>query len=963
MDAIRRLSPLLLMTLLLVAACQDSTFVHTTAPIRTGSTADADNVPDAGDTGADPEPEPTLPPHRFVVQVSPEAPEAVQWAAEDVRRYFEAMGLEATLDTSLDAVACEPGSGRIVFVGEGVGPTWVHNYQSPQTFAIDEERCEGGVRVELGGADGLLARQYAAYEFLHAVGVRFFHPEQEYVPTSPQWPAQPIVRLHTPDFKVRSVSLHLTHPLELGDAFRNGDESTFEEVRRYIDWQVKNLSSYGKSGVGTGELAGYGRRRGFPREAGLTLHSQQQGSSAIIDPDDPRPWQEQLGEAIDAAMGDDPENYPAHFGFTFNPSEFTEIDDRQALAELTFIADTFAERYPNTRLTCVNHGTKGTPTEHYGIRYYDLPKLAPANLGVRVHPLMFYDLFRPAPVYGNTDFNYLYDFMADQYQIRPLWYFPEAAWWLTFDIAVPLYLPITLEARHRDIQGIKFMLEGKLEGHHVFGTGHEWGYWQNEYCSLRMSADVNYGYRDCLADIASPAGEYAPVVVEVLEKVIDLQIRDILYGDLLPYLVGTDPETEVAAAAGIDFHPLPPAIPDIMAWSEDQTAAWLAHFPPLLEAMAQDYADLVARLNAIEGGLPDGGLPWIDEIRDGIEVTGLRARHALHVYGAAVTFRRSLLTGDQPLRNEADSLLRAATADTEAALAVIARREAGYRYAPLSRSIAGGPDGTEDDNWTVYTYRYLNRTHHATYYTRIDQLVQAAIDGANTPVQVTDALIGPDEQLEARVLDFGLTDVTFDFGDGVTSTERNTTHTYDTPGIYTLAVTGLQGAQPFALSGDVAALAEEHGSTGAVRVLEPSGASLIAGLIPGLIFGRIDAATLAMGFDVRGDGTVALGAWTALEDANDGPLTSVAADAIVPIATSGEVVTQLTVRGARLRFDPEASTATLTGDLPTEDVVNALVEIGGFEASGARGIVAATLGYTVDSLPETVAFVLEYTVP
>ncbi len=37
----------------------------------------------------------------------------------------------------------------------------------------------------------------------------------------------------------------------------------------------------------------------------------------------------------------------------------------------------------------------------------------------------------------------------------------ESAWWLTFDIPVPLYLPITIEARDRDIQGIAFMLEGK----------------------------------------------------------------------------------------------------------------------------------------------------------------------------------------------------------------------------------------------------------------------------------------------------------------------------------------------------------------------------------------------------------------------------------------------------------------------------------------------------------------------
>ena len=58
-----------------------------------------------------------------------------------------------------------------------------------------------------------------------------------------------------------------------------------------------------------------------------------------------------------------------------------------------------------------------------------------------VHPLMFYDLERPAAgVYGNQDFGALLSFIRAQQAERPIVHYPEASWWLTFDLPVPLYL-------------------------------------------------------------------------------------------------------------------------------------------------------------------------------------------------------------------------------------------------------------------------------------------------------------------------------------------------------------------------------------------------------------------------------------------------------------------------------------------------------------------------------------------
>lgn len=911
---------------------------------------------------------PTRWPRRFTVEVSPSAPEAVGWAADDLVLYLGAMGLEAERAEAEGEVSCRRGRGRVVLAGDGLGEAHLESpAPTDQTYRVDETRCGTGSLVVLSGG-GLLGRQYAAYEWLHALGVRFFHPEQDFVPAAPDWPVEPVQREATPAFRFRSTSLHLTHPLELGDLFRLGDERYADEGVRYIDWQVKNLASYGTEGFGEGEHARRGIDRGFPRTAGLSLHGTQQGSRPLVDPDDPRSDEEQIAEGIAAAMDVPADERPEHLSFSFDPTEFTEVDDQDVVREMTFIAETMARDYPDVALMTTNHGTGGEPTPHYGVRYYDLPRFAPANLGVRVHSLMFYDLFRPAPVYGNESFQFLYDFMVDEYLTRRLWHFPEAAWWLTFDIAVPLYLPITIEARSRDIDGISFMLEGLLDGHRVFGTGHEWGYWQNEYCSFRMAADLDYDYHDCLRDITSPMGEAADEVEAVLEEVIALQERDIIYGDILAYLVGTDPETEVAASVGVVFHPLPPSPQEILRWDLDAVEDWNRRMGPALARMDDDYRRLVGRLEAVEELVPLRARPFFDEVLDGVEVTGLRARHGLEVYGAVVLFRESQLRFDRGRAEEAARRLTAAEATTRAALEVIGRREAGYRYRPLDRSIAGGPDGTEDDNWTIYHYRYLSRTHYAYYWSRIDELAADALAGSADAVAVDDALLGPDETLAVLLLDAELEEVAVAFGDGEEASGSGPfDHDYAAPGVYEVTVTAERGGEPYVYEARVAELTEERWTGLSARILEPAGAELIDPVLPGLVFGPIDEGRVAIGFGTDPSGRVAPGLWAEASRAIEPTalLETAPSRLVVPVVnrSTGAAMTSLVIERAVLRLEVEAGPVRLSGELSTEAVVEAIVAIGGFDLEGARNVVADLLGFTPDTLPEAVPFVAEFALP
>jgi hypothetical protein len=913
---------------------------------------------------------PATQPATWTVWVSPDAPWPVGASADDIATELAAMGREVERGEGAPPSECVRGEGHVVLVGETIAGAAIEGAgATDQTWRIHELRCEDAVSlVELAGG-GLLGRQYAAYEWLHHLGVRFFHPEQTYRPEEPAWPEDALEIEHTAPFRWRSVSLHLTHPLELGDAFYGASDETVDEAIRFIDWQVRNGASRGSGGVGSGEHAMRGIDRGFPLGAGFSLHNTQQGGRPLIDPDDPRPVNDQIADAIDTQMNREDGRVPQVFGFTFNPSEFTEIPDTEALDQITFIADYLGEHYPDTIVETINHGTAGEPTATYGVRYFDLPELAPANLGVKVHTLMFYDLFRPAPVYGNDSFQFMYDFMARNYRTRALTYYPESAWWLTFDIAVPLYLPITVEARDRDIQSIAWMLEGKLDGHHVFGSGHEWGYWQNEYCSFRMASDLSIRWRDCFRDITGTMGEVAgPETQAVLEELVLLQERDVIYSGILQYLVGTDPETEVAASVGIDFHPLPPAPAAMLRWDRARVDAFFDREMPLLQRMDADYAALVERLRAVEASVPERGLPFFSEILDGIEATGLRARHAWQVYGSIAMLRDSQLREDPTLLESASDLLADARASTEAALAVIHRREAGYRYSPLDRAIAGGPEGNEDENWTVYRYRYLNRTHHAYYYTRIDALAAATFEGGSDPVTISDAMLAPGESIVVTLLDASFGEPVVSWGDeSAAETEgRRFEHAYAAVGVYPFSIGGRLGAEPFALAGDVASLTTEDHTGFSGVITEPPDVGLIEPVMPGLTFGPIDETRVALGFSAVPEGTVALGAFSVLmrDEASSALLATLPARIEVPVVNRGTGVVQarMTVHDAVLVVEDETSPAVLTGALDTEAVIGAVVAIGGFEPRGARGIVASTLGYTPDTLPERVAFRIEYTI-
>ena len=321
----------------------------------------------------------------------------------------------------------------------------------------------------------------------------------------------PINIVERPDFQSRSIHVHREHPVELlasDDIPKRRDGRVSKTLGRL---ERQNAEHRGwRLGPGPGrDLC----LRPLPRHTGINLANTQQGNRPLIEDDqaDLETEKQAVAEAIRQRIpGNGTSPRAQAMTVLFSPTEFTEANEDETVALLTTIANVVDKEFPDVDLYTINHGTHQKPMPGRGVRFFDLPQFTPSNMGVKVHPLMFYDLERSAAgVYGNEDYKGLLSWTLEQQQHRRIIHYPESSWWLTFDLPVPLFLaPATVEARHHDINLLSPYLakaEGQktgIYGHRLFSSGREWGYWVIDYCASQMAWSVTFDNKDCWHDIA-----------------------------------------------------------------------------------------------------------------------------------------------------------------------------------------------------------------------------------------------------------------------------------------------------------------------------------------------------------------------------------------------------------------------------------------------------------------------------
>jgi hypothetical protein len=633
--------------------------------------------------------------------------------------------------------------------------------------------------VGVAGGDDF-GLQHGIYRLMELTGARFFSYTDTYTPPVGQAvaPAAGFSLRHQPPawLKTRGFAPHLYHPIPLSTAFHEPSPAHLEVLKRYVDWHVQNGQNYMmmpmleldqkhpllplKDGQARFEawlpharaLLEYAHARGVKVAVKLAFANYVSSNAFAINPVTAL-WQsfkldgassrlrrantpaekQAAQEAYDRLLAryrerDRPlieaaiDKYMRapwdEIVWNLGTSEFTPTSDDLTIAWMNDAAAHLQARYPGVETSVRSHVPSQPRSEKYDESYYNLYRFADPAVGAYVHTTHAYGLTDPAPVYGNEDFTHKLEALKRATPERRDIYYPETSYWVAHDVSVPLFLPVYLFNRKRDMDLVKQLPH--LDGHVGFTTGWEWGYWLNDYALARMQSDPDESLESIVAGALGPLGAASEPMAALMIEVMRTQKEQLLDGNMIRHLQGFDTLTDFGARAGEL-----PVVKDLLHGANaqpirlraDQIARWSAaelvrHEQGELAALARmsrAFDDHVQRAEALRAQVPGAGRPLFDELTDGLAINALRTRQVVALQQAAVLARRGKLTGDPALARRAEQLLARARATTAEAEALIRRREARYREAPAYTTARGTSD-------TLWPDRYLTPVHTLKYW-------------------------------------------------------------------------------------------------------------------------------------------------------------------------------------------------------------------------------------------------------
>lgn len=564
---------------------------------------------------------------------------------------------------------------------------------------------DGGLSLAF---DGPLGQCYGLTALLEAGGARFFHPRVHHLPALDFAAVSGVATGRVePEMAVRGLHLHTLHPIEGMYAMLMPSEDHLDRAFEILRWVARNRGNYiqwpglddiqrdpetrAAWAAHCGAIVAKAHEMGLRVGYGVQLFgaSNLQNAFDLVEGADDDVTTS-VTERMAFLQTDPPfDEFSLSFGefFGAEPAEFVEATNRAVEAML--------DAFPDAAINTVIHVGEDQRVDFRGenLIYYFLVKFADPRLIHYVHTVMYYGLFDDAGgAYHHADFA---EHRAHlQQRIRdgaPVAYFPESAYWVAFDVSVPVWLPLYVFMRHRDAAELA-AAGTPLPGHTLFSSGWEWGYWQFDYATLRFNHTLPADWRDLYRDMFTPWGDAGAALAAQTIALADAQYRHLVQGRLGAYLAGRDVFIDLGDMRDII------AQPDRVQLSEvaDLDAAGrtaLADDIAGMEALAAETHAVAEAIDAIDW--PDAS-PWHAEIQDGAWVTAHRAAYI------AALYRVALAAADG---TDHSVPLAAADAAQDAARAVVERRHAALHDAALAeRYRSRGP------NPTLYKFGYL---HHA----------------------------------------------------------------------------------------------------------------------------------------------------------------------------------------------------------------------------------------------------------
>ncbi|MEW5848804.1 MAG: hypothetical protein AB2A00_08315 [Myxococcota bacterium] len=596
---------------------------------------------------------------------------------------------------------------------------------------------DGGVTRLVAYAPDEKNLAFATYALLERLGARFFHPMQELIPArdGAYLPTTLDVTM-TPAMAVRGIHLHLLHPTEYFKPFNEAGEKNLADAKRFVDWLVKTGQNHLQWWIlvsmdlptwlpHAAQILDYAHLRGLTVGSCATLWAGSSLQNAYDLVTDDNLWQEQMSERLAWLFQLPWDQVELGLG------EFLGFQPEELLTWLDFAVAHVAQLRPGAQVSVVNHvgNYENLYMDFRGQRtfFYHLPGYADPRLINSVHTVFWFDLYREWAMYEHENFHLQRDFILAELPERKVRYFPESAYWVTADVDVPAFLPEFIHARWLDIHNLDADIRERglppLDGHVMFSSGHEWGYWMADYLSARALWEPSRPLEDLLGHYASAYGSCASDVASTLRAFMTLQEQYLFDRRLIPYISGEDAHDDFGALSGILTHPRRVQFHELLARDD----AGRAQFEDDVVKPVQELADRIAaeilpRMRPLCAGADETLRPWCAELLDGMEIVELKLRHS-------VALNRAVLDA-AALGDRWEALLGEAEAFRARGAEVIARREAHYRFD--LETLVGAYD-----NPTVYEFGYLRQAHVQCFWTRQELQARMAIVTGVEP-EVTD---------------------------------------------------------------------------------------------------------------------------------------------------------------------------------------------------------------------------------
>jgi hypothetical protein len=559
--------------------------------------------------------------------------------------------------------------------------------------------------VAIAGADAR-GRQYAIYDILERLGFRFFHPEQSYVPPADSiaWPKGLDV-FEKPDWGRRGFHFHTMHPIEASEFLLVPSAQHKIWAKHLIDWLARNKQNYWqfellrtvdyeKAAPYFTELVEYSHARQVDAGVVVTWVFQQQKAWKLL-PNALADHKDALHAALARIM-----RVPwDHLNLEMGGTEFTSVSDKRQVAWMNETVAWLAANHPLTTASVKVHCSTGQAARHYGgINFNYLAQFADKRMGIYPHTVMYYALDGPAPVYDNKDFAALYRWTLSMIDgERKVYYYPETAYWCSFDIVVPLFLPLYIRNRGSDIA---LLADKKLDGHVTFTSGHEWAYWLSDWTVARLTWNSRRSWTDALDDFAKIFGAAGPGMSAAVRDLAQSQQHWLIDRNLATYLAGEDTWNEIGYFFGKTTQQRPVMFSELYRMNAGQVRALQSGVIADLAAAAAEFAALRRRVEALASRAPAAAAAWLAELSDCFRIDELNATHA-HLLWAGAAARRLHELGENPDgETTAQAYFAQAQEITRQFVATVHARETHYRY-PLFYSTG------RNRSVTSYKFRYL----------------------------------------------------------------------------------------------------------------------------------------------------------------------------------------------------------------------------------------------------------------